>query len=176
MLYKSEESERAAILQVAQGMLAAARTAPKACGLDNIETLILDGVDKNALADVMRRLGEENDFPTFIRDAGNVDDSECIVLLAVKNSPIGLKSCGLCGFVNCVGAIKAGALCNFNVTDLGIATGSAAAMAADNRIDNRIMWTAGTAAIRMGLFSKKVRVCYGIPLSAHGKSVYYDRG
>ena len=176
MIYTSEESERAAILQVARGMLAAARTAPKACGIDNIETLILDGAEKDKLADVMRKIGEEEDFPTFIRDAGNVDNSSCVALLAVRNSPIGLKSCGLCGFGNCAGATKAGASCNFNVTDLGIATGSAAAMAADNRIDNRIMWTAGTAAIRMGLFSEKVRVCYGIPLSARGKSVYYDRG
>jgi uncharacterized ferredoxin-like protein len=37
------------------------------------------------------------------------------------------------------------------------------------------MWSAGKAAVRLPLFSEKVRIVYGIPLSATGKSLFYDR-
>jgi uncharacterized ferredoxin-like protein len=177
MKYTSKEAEKKAILGVAFEMAAAARTAPKGRGVDNIEVAILDGEDKDALAaemrDIHEKLGGEGPFG---RDAGNVDASEAIVLIGVKSAPIGLKGCGLCGFGDCAGAARAGANCAFNVTDLGIATGSAAAVAADHRIDNRIMFTAGKAAVSLSLFPEKVRIAYGIPLSASGKSVFFDRG
>lgn len=70
---------------------------------------------------------------------------------------------------------KNGANCAFNITDLGIAVGSAAAVAGDNRIDNRVFYSAGKGALRMGCFSKEVRVCYGIPLSTSSKSIFFDR-
>ncbi|MDR2163710.1 MAG: DUF2148 domain-containing protein [Clostridiales Family XIII bacterium] len=176
MKYTSRDAERKAILNVAFEMTAAARTAPKGCGIDNIETVILDGEDKDALAaemrDIHEKLGGEGPFG---RDAGNVDASEAIVLIGIRNIPIGLKGCGLCGFSDCAKATQAGANCAFNVTDLGIATGSAAAVAMDNRIDNRIMFTAGKAAVNLSLFPEKVRISYGIPLSASGKSIFFDR-
>jgi uncharacterized ferredoxin-like protein len=177
MKYTSKEAERSAILNVAYAMAAAARTAPKGCGIDNIEVVILDGGDKDALAAEIRKIDEELGGGTyFARDAGNVDASEAIVLIGVKNAPIGLKGCGLCGFGDCKGALAAGANCAFNITDLGIATGSAAAVAMDSRIDNRIMFTAGKAAVRLPLFSEKVKISYGIPLSTSGKNIFFDRG
>ena len=71
---------------------------------------------------------------------------------------------------------KAGGVCSFNAGDLGIAVGSAAAMAADFRIDNRIMYTAGKAAIELGLLGEGVEIAYGIPLAAKGKNPFFDRG
>ena len=70
---------------------------------------------------------------------------------------------------------EAGANCAFNITDLGIAIGSAVSVAADNRIDNRILFSAGKAAVRSGFMSETVRGCYGIPLATASKSVFYDR-
>ena len=64
---------------------------------------------------------------------------------------------------------------SFNISDLGIAAGSAAAVAADHRIDNRIMYSVGMGAIRMGCFPNDVVYAYGIPLSATNKSVFFDR-
>jgi uncharacterized ferredoxin-like protein len=37
------------------------------------------------------------------------------------------------------------------------------------------MFTAGRAAIDLGLFPKPVRVAHGIPLSATGKNPFFDR-
>jgi uncharacterized ferredoxin-like protein len=176
MKYTSKEAERSAILNAAYAMAAAARTAPKGRGIDNIEVVILDGEDKDALAAEMRNISEElNGEGPFARDAGNLDHSEAIILIGVRNAPIGLNNCGLCGLETCAGAAKAGANCAFNITDLGIATGSAAAVAMDHRIDNRVMWSAGKAAVRLPLFSEKVRIVYGIPLSTSGKSIFFDR-
>ena len=70
---------------------------------------------------------------------------------------------------------EAGANYAFNNTDLGIAVGSAVSVAADNRIDNRVLFSAGKAAVRSGFMSETVRVCYGIPLATASKSIFYDR-
>jgi uncharacterized ferredoxin-like protein len=59
------------------------------------------------------------------------------------------------------------------MADLGIAVGSAAKTASMNNADNRIMERVGLAAMRLGMM--KSNVIYGIPLSATGKSIYYDR-
>ena len=57
MRYDSDEMERQAILAAAAArMCAAARTAPKAKGVDNILTMVLTGEDKKALAEKMREI------------------------------------------------------------------------------------------------------------------------
>lgn len=52
--------------------------------------------------------------------------------------------------------------------------GSAVALAADRRIDNRVMFTAGKAAANLNLLGKK-KIIFGIPLSVSGKSPFFDR-
>ena len=47
MVYESEQLENMALLQVAAQMCAAARTAPKAMGVDNIVTKVLTGPEKD---------------------------------------------------------------------------------------------------------------------------------
>ena len=65
--------------------------------------------------------------------------------------------------------------CAFNTGDLGIAIGSAVSVAMDNRVDNRIMYTVGQAAIEMGILGKDVKIIYGIPLSVSSKNPFFDR-
>ena len=109
MLYTSETTERNAAINVAELMTAAARTAPKACGVDCIETMVLDGEDKDKLTAAMRETGTAQGKAFFIRDAGNVDASHCIVLIGADTSPRGLN-CGLCGTKNCAAAKNGGIL------------------------------------------------------------------
>ena len=175
MIYKSEDAEKRSALAVADKMVAAAKTAPKGCGADKVISFILDGNDKSVLSAYMRDIAMETGADFFERDAKNVDNSHCIVLLGVISEPLGLDPCGMCGFKNCKEMVKAGANCACNVTDLGIAVGSAVSIAADNRIDNRVMFSAGQAALRMGCFPSSVRVCFGIPLSTSSKSIFFDR-
>jgi len=55
---------------------------------------------------------------------------------------------------------------------LGIAIGSAVSIAANNRIDNRIMYTAGYTAIKNKLLGENIKIAFGIPLSATGKNIF----
>lgn len=175
MIYKSEDSEKRSALAVADLMVSAAKTAPKGCGEDNVVALILDGEEKKELADAMRNIADETGAEFFRRDAGNTDNSHCMVLIGVRNNPLHLENCSYCGFKNCGEAMSAGANCAFNITDLGIAVGSAVSIAADHRMDNRVMFSAGKAAIGLKYFPEDVRVCYGIPIFVSAKSIFFDR-
>ena len=64
--------------------------------------------------------------------------------------------------------------CIFKALDLGIALGSAAKTASIHNVDNRIMYRIGVAAKRMKILPE-TSVIIGIPVSAKGKSIYFDR-
>ncbi|MDD4376788.1 MAG: DUF2148 domain-containing protein [Eubacteriales bacterium] len=176
MIKNMIDAERDSIFHVADLMVAAARTAPKGSGKDNVVSLILSGKDKDNLANAMRDLADEYNEDFIRRDAGNVDNSQAVVIIGVKDIPFGLDNCMMCGFKNCSEKVKAGANCAFNITDLGIAIGSAVSIAADNRIDNRVMYSAGKGAIKIKCLPENVKVCYGIPLLTSSKSIFFDRG
>lgn len=175
MIQKREDAAKEAAMRVAQAMVAAAVTAPKGHGFDKICAAIVDGEEKDRMAEHMRDIYKETGEPFYNRDAGCVDGSHCVVLLAVKDDPNMQANCGYCGLPDCAANREVGASCAFNITDLGIALGSAVSIAADNRIDSRVFFSAGKAALRMGIFGEDVKVCYGIPLSTYGKSNFFDR-
>jgi len=174
MKYTSATSERSAALTCAQAMVAAARTAPKACGIDLVETLIIDGVDKDRLTATMRAIGNRDDKAFYIRDAGNIDDCHCVVLIGSGVKARGLD-CHYCGVPTCDAAEAHGIACALSVDDLGIAVGSAASVAMDHRIDNRVLFSAGKAALALKLFPEEVKMCLGIGLATKGKNIFFDR-
>ncbi|MCJ7562246.1 MAG: DUF2148 domain-containing protein, partial [Thermoplasmata archaeon] len=98
-------------------------------------------------------------------------------LLAHKG--VGLD-CGACGYAGCAEFNEAthkgdflGPNCAVRSLDLGIALGSAAKTASDHNVDNRIMYRVGVSAGRLGL--SQSNIVHGIPLSATGKSIFFDR-
>lgn len=174
MIHNSSETEHNAVLRVAEAMCVAARTAPKACGIDLTDTLVLDGEDKDHLTATMRHIGERDGRSFFIRDAGNVDACHAIVLIGGGTVTRGLN-CALCGVPDCAAAASQGIACALAVNDVGIATGSAAALAMDNRVDNRVLFTAGMAALELGLLGPDVKIAFGIGLYSGGKNIFFDR-
>jgi len=180
---ESWDAEREGIIRAAQLMLVSARTAPKSGGVDDILTSIVYGEEKEKLASEMEKIAEERKIPGFNRDARNVRDSEAVVLIGVRgNKSFGLN-CGGCGYQTCkefeetmkkMGQDFVGPNCIFKLLDLGIALGSAAKTASLLNVDNRIMYRIGVAAKRLGMLSE-ASVIMGIPLSAKGKSIYFDR-
>jgi len=175
MLHLNREIETAGLLQAAQQLCLAARTAPKGKGKDLLVTAIVTGDEKRQLCDKMRAIGQRDGVAIFERDAGNIAGCEVVVLLGSRKEPLGLPHCGFCGMEDCAATVKSGGFCAFNTGDLGIALGSAVSRAADMRIDNRIMYTAGKAALELNLLGEKVAIAYAIPLSATGKSPFFDR-
>lgn len=176
MMTKGDELEQKAIEAVAALMCAAARTAPKAKGIDNLSTLVVTGKDMQKLSAEMRRVAKEENIGFFERDADNVDASQAIVILGQRPVQLGIPVCGYCGFADCADNVKKGGVCAMSAGDLGIAISSAAAVAGMHHIDNRIMFSIGRAALNLKLFKNdNVTIAYGIPLSVKGKSPYFDR-
>jgi uncharacterized ferredoxin-like protein len=161
--------------RIAEEMCLAARTAPKARGLDLLDMAIIKGDGIKKLSAKMLKIGEKYNNHTFLRDGDNILAASAIVLIGSKTQYLGLKYCGFCGFPTCAEAEKQKAVCAYNTGDLGIAIGSAVSVAMDHRIDNRIMYSVGKAALDIGLLDKSVVVALGIPLSATGKNPFFDR-
>lgn len=175
MFIKGSFAEKNALLNTAEKMCAAAKTAPKAKGVDKIVTAIITGDEKEALAAMMKKYGEDNSVPIFTRDSQNVLDSEAVVLVGVESCLRGIPVCGFCGFGDCKNMQESGGHCAYDDIDLGIALGSAASVAADDRIDTRIMFTIGKTAMQVNLLGDNVSKIFGIALSVTGKSIYFDR-
>ena len=176
MVQSEEDIRHETLVSVARKMMLAARTAPKARGFDNLQIKMVEGDELAVMADIMRRAAIENPAKAFMaRDAANMESAGVAVLIGTKNSVMGLN-CGYCGFPTC--ALKntesQNTPCAFNSHDLGIAVGSAVSVAADNRVDNRVMFSVGVAAMEAGFMDGSSMVM-GIPISVSGKSPFFDR-
>ena len=158
----------------------AARTAPKSAGQDYVVVHIVEGDAIKELADKMIEYGKRTGKKNFDRDGKNVAASEAVVLIGIKDAKSVNLDCGACGSETCEGLMInshegefRGPQCAFRLLDMGIALGSAVKTASLLNIDNRIMYRAGVAAREMGLIDADFVM--GIPLSATGKSIYFDR-
>lgn len=186
--FDSREAERDAVRMVAALMATSARTAPKARGIDAIKTAIIDGEELNTLASAMESKAAEQPpylSSAFTRDATSVRKSSCVLLIGVTGVPKRIEqpfNCGACGYKSCRRTLKSrgregkdfyGPNCIFQVLDLGIALASAARIASDLNVDNRMMYTVGAAARKLRFLDSDIII--GIPLSVTGKSPYFDR-
>ncbi len=173
------------VMMVAQMMAISARTAPKGKGMDALVSTIAGPDDLPLLLKEMERLSEKLGLGFFLRDAGNVAASDACVLIGVRGQePIGIN-CQGCGYEGCDEMVSAvdpaipagpfrGPNCIVKITDLGIAIGSAVKTASIHNIDNRVMYSAGAAALSLG-WLEGCTVAYGIPLKASGKNIFFDR-
>ena len=175
MIITSQDAEQRGLEQVAALMCVAARTAPKAKGVDNLETLLVSGEEKDRLSAEMRRIAVEAGMAFFDRDAGCLEKAPVVLLLGQKVKPIGVKPCGYCGHGDCATCAQNGGNCAISIGDLGIAIGSAAHVAAAHHVDNRVIFSAGRAALNLKLFPAEVTIAYAIPLSVSGKNPFFDR-
>ncbi len=178
MVYMQQELEKTALLATAARMCTAARTAPKARGIDNLQTLVLTDADKDALADKMdeiaqREFGEQPNI--FRRDAHNLRAAQAVVLLGVAPFYAGAPCCGMCGFAHCAACQAAGARCVFDGVHLGIAIAAAAEAAARDHVDNRVMFSVGRAAAEMPYEASGKVIWHGIPLHVSSKNIFFDR-
>lgn len=163
---------------VAELMAISARTAPKALGKDLIVTEIIEGDDVQTLAKKMYEYGERTGRKNFDRDGANVASSIAVLLVGLKDAATVGLNCGACGFEKCIepntfeGQFK-GPNCALRLLDMGIAIGSAVKTASLFNVDNRIIQRIGVVAREMGLIDADFVM--GIPLSATGKNIYFDR-
>jgi uncharacterized ferredoxin-like protein len=178
-------TESDAVKTVAGLMALAARTAPKAVGHDSITIEIVSGKTMEKIGEKMIGIAAETGMDFFRVNGDQVKASDCMVLIGIAgDKTIGLN-CGGCGFPACKEMVKAGKTaksnktdfkgpnCVFKVSDLGIAVGSAVKTAGIHNVDNRVMYSAAVAAMKLGML-KECSMAYGIPLKASGKNIYFD--
>lgn len=164
------------ILLTAKEMMAAARTAPKTRGMDPVYIAMLEEAEITKLAVQMKEIAEMFQQPFFARDASCIENLPAVILIGTELKQMELEVCGLCGHTNCVTKREyPGVPCAFNMTDLGIAIGSAVSVAAAKHIDNRVMYSVGMAAKASGLLPDNVLFAFGIPLSISSKNPFFDR-
>lgn len=172
MILNERDTRHEHVIQVAKQMMTAARTAPKGKGIDVIEMALITDEDIQTLSQEMLNIAEEKQMKFFLRDAENILQSECIIIIGTREEPQGLN-CAHCGYTLCTDR-PAGVPCAINNIDVGIAIGSACATAADLRVDTRVMFSAGIAAQRLGWLSECHSV-FAIPVSASSKNPFFDR-
>lgn len=165
---------------VADLMTLSAQTAPKTRGEDELEYKVLTDEHKDMVAKEMMKISQEQNNPGFARDGKNVMDSQALLLVGVKSHTSCGFECKACGFESCgdfdstetEGKFN-GPNCPFRILDMGIALGSAVKTAAIHNVDNRIMYRVGVAVMRLGIMD--CNFIMGVPLSASGKNIFFDR-
>lgn len=159
--------------EAAKKIMIAARTAPKGKGVDVIEVFMVTGEEICQLSDEMRRIGWKTGMKFYLRDADNILLAEAVILIGTRDQCQGLN-CLRCGFEHCADRPKE-VPCAINTIDVGIAVGSACAMAADLRLDTRVMHSAGMAAMNLGWPFPGLKNILALPLSCKSKNPFFDR-
>ena len=121
MIQNERASRHEHVLDVARQMMTAARTAPKGKGVDIIEIAMVTGDDLKVLSDKMVAMVEEHGMKFFLRDAANILQAECVIIIGTREQVQGLN-CGHCGYPTCAGRPE-GVPCAVNSVDVGIAIG-----------------------------------------------------
>jgi uncharacterized ferredoxin-like protein len=184
---------------VANLMAVSACTAPKAGGVDWIQSRLAMGEEKHSVSGMMREIGRSKEKAVsksnkdrgaamqmdWMSDAKSVESSALLFLIGVQGRKAVGINCGGCGFSTCSDMLKQdplsrdeadfpGPFCMFRIMDLSIAAGSAVKVAMDHNVDNRMMQKVGVAALKLGLLNP-CDLILGIPLAATGKNIFFDR-
>jgi uncharacterized ferredoxin-like protein len=93
-IINEEEIRTETLIAIAKKMMIAARTAPKAKGIDNLVITIAEGETIGKIATKMKEMVENGTRPEFyLRDAGNILLSDVILLTGTRISPAGNRHC-----------------------------------------------------------------------------------
>lgn len=174
MLINERDTRSERLMQVANAMMTAARTAPKGKGFDIIEVALVVDETIEELSKAMLEYSQKTGLKFITRDAENILLAEAIVLIGTAQKVHSLN-CGYCGFATCAEKNEfPGVPCAINTVDVGIAIGSACSVAADQRVDSRVMFSVGRVAQELGMMTGCSSI-YGIPISCSSKSPFFDR-
>lgn len=172
MIINQRDDRHAAVIEAGRRMMTAIRTAPKARGVDIIETILVEGEELKALSEAMLEVHQLTGRPVYQRDAANILNGDAVILIGSPIQPMGLN-CAHCGYATC-GEKPDAVPCAMNSVDIGIAIGSACALAAAEHIDTRVMFSVGMGAMHSNLMPG-CRGIIAIALSATSKSPFFDR-
>jgi uncharacterized ferredoxin-like protein len=174
MITNERDTRNERLLQVANEMMTAARTAPKGKGFDIIEVVTISGETIKKLSEAMLEYSAKSGLKFILRDSANILNAQAIVLIGTKQQIHNLN-CGYCGFESCSAKNEFPDVpCSLNSIDVGIAIGSACSVASDRKVDSRVMFSVGRVAQELGMLPGCSNI-YGIPISCSSKNPFFDR-
>lgn len=174
MIYNERQLRNQSVKMLAEAVMTAARTAPKAKGRDLVEVAMLTDEHIETLSKTMIELSGESGLKFLLRDAANVLQAEAVIVIGFKEKEaVSCLNCSYCGYPSCAEK-PVQTPCVMNSVDVGIAIGAACAKIMDFRLDSRVMFSAGWAAKRMDVLEGADMV-FAIPLSASSKNPFFDR-
>ncbi len=185
-----EEDRKEAVQLAARLLLASGTTSPRVGGVGECSVHILD--DECDIEDLCQQLeemsGEKKSWDFFRRDAAMLRDADAVLIITSLRSltdPSDIN-CNMCGYLTCEymrekeklqkgpGVAYTGPLCAFRAANVAYAIGGMVSQARTLGIDYGIFWSAGAAAMRMGMLPQATGFAVAVAISVTEKSPFKD--
>ena len=185
------ESDRTEAVRIASRLiLASGTTTPRVGGVGECTIHIVeDECDIEDICQQMEKMaGIKKSWGFFKRDAAMVRDADALLVttsLRCLTDPADIN-CNMCGKLVCEylkeeeklpadpDVAFTGPLCTFRATNIAYAVDGMIAQARNLGIDYGVYWSAGAAAIRMGLLPRDTGFALTVAISVTEKSPFRD--
>ena len=185
-----ETNRTAAVQTAARLILASGTTSPRVGGVGECTIHILDDeCDIEDLCQAIEKMGEiKKSWHFFKRDAAMLRDADAVLIttsLRCVADPADIN-CNMCGKLVCEylkeeerlpedpDVAFRGPLCIFRATNAAYALDGMISQARNLGIDYGVFWSAGAAAMRMGLLPKDTGFAMAVAISVTEKSPFRD--
>ena len=92
MIYNERDIRSQSVRDLAEAILVAARTAPKAKGRDLVEIAMITDEDIERMSETMLQMSAESGMKFLLRDAANVLQAEAVIVIGIQTEA---SECGL---------------------------------------------------------------------------------
>jgi uncharacterized ferredoxin-like protein len=189
-LKQFEEDRKEAAQIAARMLLASAVTSPRVGGVGECSVHIIDDeCDIEDLCQAVEEMSSENKaWEFFMRDAAMIRDADAVLVVTSLRSltdPSDIN-CNLCGKLTCEylrmeeklpcepGVAYTGPLCTFRAMNISYAIDGIVSLARNLGIDCGVYWSAGAAAMRMGILPRATGFALAVAISVTEKSPFRD--
>jgi uncharacterized ferredoxin-like protein len=185
-----EEDRKEAVRIAARLLLASGTTSPRVGGVGECTIHLVE--DECAIEDlcqqVERMSAEGKGWDFFKRDAQMLRDADAVMIvtsLRCRTDPAD-TNCNMCGKLICEylkesetlpdepGVAYPGPLCVFRANNISYAVDGIVSQARNLGIDYGVYWSAGAAAMRMGLVPRNTGFALAVGISVTEKSPFRD--
>ena len=186
--YETDRKEAARI--AARLLLASGTTSPRVGGVGECTIHIIE--DECDIEDLCQRIevmaGENKGWAFFKRDAMILRDADAILVITSLRSltdPSDIN-CNMCGKLTCEylreedklpaepGVAYTGPLCIFRANNMAYAIDGIVSQARNLGIDHGVYWSAGAAAMRLGILPRDTGFAVAVAISITEKSPFRD--
>ncbi len=190
-LKQFERDRKEAAKIAARLLIASGTTSPRVGGVGECTFHIIeDECDIEDICQKIEKSANDNEaWKFFKRDAEMLRDADLIILITSLRSltdPSDIN-CNMCGFLTCEymqerekfekedkSIAFTGPLCTFRAANVAYALNGITSLARQLGIDFGVFWSAGLAAMRMGILPKNTGFAVGVGISVTEKSPFRD--